>query len=394
MTETPAQAKATATLLSFLALGNFTVGMGAFVVIGVISPVAEGLNVSKADAGIILTVYAIAYAVLSPIGAALTGSLSRRAVLTGALTLFCLGSIVSAVAWSLPVLTGSRVIVAFGAALFTPLAASLAVAISPVEQRGRALAKVFGGLTLAQVAGVPLGAWLAYRFGWHSTFWTIAALAAVTTVVLFKAIPASVRVQATTLSTILSALSNGRLMLAVTFTATIMTAVYIVFTFFGPLIEASAGNNPETRTFYLVLFGIGAVVGNYAGGILTDRIGPKYTLVIVCLAHMALMPMFSVIPWSPVLFAVLVGVWSSFGWAFMAPQQARLVAIAPAAQALSLALNSAMIYVGIAIGSGIGSSLLNWRGLNVLGIAAGLAAVVALIHLLASSRQAKIALPA
>ena len=99
----------------------------------------------------------------------------------------------------------------------------------------------------------------------------VAVLAAATTLVLFHAIPQRVSFQATTLVTILSALRNGRLMLAVTFTATIMTAVYIVFTYFGPLIEASAGSNPETRTFYLVLFGIGAVIGNYAGGILTDR---------------------------------------------------------------------------------------------------------------------------
>ncbi len=383
------QAKANATLLTFLALGNFTVGMGAFVVIGVITPIAEGLKVSKADAGIILTAYAIAYAVLSPVGAALTGSLSRRTVLTAALLLFCIGSVLSALAWSLPMLAFSRVLVAFGAALFTPLAAGLAVAVSPPEQRGRALAKVFGGLTLAQVAGVPLGAWLAYRFGWHSTFWTVAVLAAATTLVLFHAIPQRVSFQATTLVTILSALRNGRLMLAVTFTATIMTAVYIVFTYFGPLIEASAGSNPETRTFYLVLFGIGAVIGNYAGGILTDRIGPKRTLIIICIAHVVLMPMFSIIPWSPLVFAALVGVWSSFGWAFMAPQQSRLVAIAPSAQALALALNAAMIYVGIAIGSGIAGRLLNWQGLPALGIAAGFGAALAIVHLLVSSRPGK-----
>ena len=386
----PSQPAEASTLLNLLALGNFVVGMGAFVVIGVITPIAEGLNVSKADAGIILTFYAMAYAVLSPVGAALTGSFSRRTVLTGALTLFCLGSILSALSWSLPMLAASRILVAFGAALFTPLAAGLAVAISPPEQRGRALAKVFGGVTLAQVVGVPLGAWLAYRFGWHSTFWTVAGLSALCAMVLVRAIPRNVEFQATNLTTILSALGNGRLMFAVTFTATIMTAVYIVFTYFGPLIEASAGSNPETRTFYLVLFGLGAVAGNYIGGILSDRIGSKRTLIIVCVAHMALMPLFSIMPWNPVLFAVIVAVWSAFGWSFMAPQQSRLVSIAPQVQALALALNAAMIYVGIAIGSAIGGRLLNWQGLAILGVAGGIGAAVALLHLLGSSRSAPV----
>ncbi len=383
MADASHQAKA---VLNLLALGNFTVGMGAFVVIGIITPISESLDVGKADAGIILTSYAIAYALLSPVGAALTGSFSRRTVLAGALALFCAGSLLSAMSWSIPMLAASRVVVAFGAALFTPLAASLAVVISPPEQRGRALAKVFGGLTLAQVIGVPLGAWLAYRFGWHSTFWVVAALAAVSATILLRAIPKDVTFQATTVATIVTAFRNGRLMLAVTFTATIMAAVYIVFTFFGPLIEASAGTNAEPRTFYLVLFGIGAVVGNYMGGFLTDRIGPKQTLVIICVAQMALMPLFSIFPWNPVLFAIIVAVWSSFGWSFMAPQQSRLVAIAPEAQALALALNAAMIYVGIAIGSGIGSALLGWLGLTVLGLAGGIGASVALLHLLASSR--------
>ncbi len=77
-----------------------------------------------------------------------------------------------------------------------------------------------------------------------------------------------------------------------------------------------------------------------------------------------------------------------FGWSFMAPQQSRLVNIAPQAQALALALNAAMIYVGIAIGSGGGSALLGWQGLAALGVAGGLGAAVAMLHLLASSRAA------
>ena len=115
-----AQAKTAASpLLSLLALGNFVVGMGVFVVIGIVTPIAEGLGISKADAGIVLTSYAIAYALLSPVGAALTGSLPRRTVLVAALGLFCVGSLLSAVStsllhaffgkpWTVPLLAGER----------------------------------------------------------------------------------------------------------------------------------------------------------------------------------------------------------------------------------------------------------------------------------------------
>lgn len=371
-------------ILSLLALGNFVVGMGVFVVIGIVSPIAEALHVSKADAGLVITSYAIAYALLSPVGAALTGSLPRRTVLVGSLGLFCLGTLLSAVSTTLTMLALSRLIVALGAALYTPLSAGVAVAIAPVEERGRALAKVFAGMTMAQVAGVPLGAWMAYRFGWHAPFFLVAALSAVCAGVLLRFIPRNIHVPAGSVSTILGALTNLRLMVAVTFTATLMCSVYIVFTFFGPIIETSTGAEAGLLPFYFMLFGLGAVAGNFIGGFLSDRFGPLKTLVLVCLAHMVMLPLFAVMPWNPWLLGLIVMLWSSFAWCFMPPQQSRLVTIAPAAPALALALNAAMIYAGIAIGSAIGARLLDWKGLSILGLAAGISAAVALVHLLVS----------
>ena len=389
MADAPLKAKASSPLLSLLALGNFVVGMGVFVVIGIVSPIAEGLGVDKADAGIILTSYAIAYALLSPVGAALTGSLPRRTVLAAALGLFCIGSLLSAVAMSLPMLTASRVLVALGAALYTPLSAGVAVAVSAPEQRGRALAKVFSGMTMAQVVGVPFGAWLAYRFGWHAPFFVSAAAAALCALVLIRSIPASIHFPAGNLATILGTMSDRRLMISVTFTASLMAAVYIVFTFFGPLIEASAGANPETRAAYLMLFGIGAVGGNYVGGFLSDRLGPFRTLLMVCAAHILMLPLYSITPMNPWLLAALVFVWSSFAWCFVPPQQSRLVALVPQAAALALALNAAMIYAGIALGSAVAGRLLAWQGLGILGVAAGVMAALALVHLVWSDRVAR-----
>jgi DHA1 family inner membrane transport protein len=381
-----AKAKASS-LLSLLALGNFVVGMGVFVVIGIVSPIAEGLGISKADAGIVLTSYAIAYALLSPIGAALTGNLPRRTVLVAALGLFCVGSLLSAMSTSLLMLTASRLLVAFGAALYTPLSAGVAVAVTTPEQRGWALAKVFGGMTMAQVAGVPLGAWLAYRFGWDAPFYLAAALAALCALVLLRAIPPSLHFPSGNVRTVIGALGNARLMVSVTFTATLMAAVYVVFTYFAPLIEVSAGSNPEVRTAYLVLFGLGAMGGNFLGGYLSDRVGALRTLAAVCVAHVVMLPLFSIMPWHPVILAVIVFLWSSFAWCFMPPQQSRLAAIAPSTVALALALNAAMIYAGIAVGSAMAAVILDAFGLEGLGIAAGFMALLALLHLAVSARM-------
>lgn len=389
MRPSPASRLPEGLLLALFAFGNFIVGMGAFVVVGIVSPIAQGLQVPQADVAVVFTTYAFAYALLSPIAATITGRVPRRIVLTAALAIFCLGTIGSALSPNLALLAASRVVVALGGAMFTPLAAGVAVAVSAPERRGKALATVFNGLTLAQVAGTPVGAWLSYHFGWEAAFWAVAVLAAIGATVLILTVPRDVSFQASSMSAIADVLKSGRIMFAIAFTATFITALTIVFTFFGPLTEASVGANPEVRTFYLVLYGLGAVIGNHIGGYLTDRIGGRNTLVILCVAQACIMPVFSVIPLAPVAFAVLVGLWSAFAWSFMAPQQSRLVQIAPNAISLALALNAAMIYVGIALGSALSSRILEWQGLASLGIAGAIGAAVALAHLLASARPAR-----
>jgi DHA1 family inner membrane transport protein len=373
-------------LIAVLAFGNFAIGMGAFVVIGLTAPIAGGLGIETAAAGMVLTVYALTYAVASPLAVAATGRLSRRAVLISALVIFLVGSVASALAPSLAWLVAARVLVAVGAALYTPLAAGVAVAVSAPATRGRALSLVFGGITLAQVVGVPLGSWAAYRFGWPAAFWIVAGCATLALVATLWRLPRGIAFQPSTLASIGEVLQSIHVTFAILFTATIMTAVYIVFSFFGPLVEASVGASAEVRSFYLVLFGIGAVAGNLFGGQLTDRIGATRTLALVCLGQMTLMPLLSITPQELLPFAGLVVVWSVFGWSFMAPQQARLVQLAPDSQAVVLALNAACIYVGIAIGSSIGSFVLARQGLAALGICGGIAAGLALLHLVASAR--------
>ncbi len=375
-----------ATLLWLLAFGNFVVGMAVFTVIGSISPIAEGLGVSEANAGVVVTAYAFSYALLAPAAAAITGNIARRLVLVTGMTIVCLGAILSALSPSIPLLAVTRVVVAAGVAMYFPIAAGVAVAISPPEQRGKALATVFGGITLAQIFGTPFGAWVSYRFGWEAGFWVVAILAAISAAVVFLTVPRDVKFQANSVAAILGVTKDFHIMFAVGFTCTLLTALYTVFTFFAPLIQASVGDNPEVRTWYLMLYGVGGVVGNWAGGFLTDKIGGRRTLVAICIAQAMLMPLFSIIPWSYLSFAILVFIWSIFSWSLVIAQQARLTQIAPKTVGIVLSLNSAMNYIGISFGSVISSHILERWGLASLGVSGGLLSLLALAHLLASGR--------
>ena len=245
-------------LVSLLSAGNFVIGMGAFVIFGILSPMAQGLGLSEAGAGHVLTVYALAYAVSSPLAVAATGRLSRRTVLAGGMALFGLSALGSALAPSPELLYAARALGALGAGVYTPVAASVAAATSAPEERGRALARVFFGLTLAQVLGVPVGSFLAYSLGWRSSFLAVAALAAPCTVALVLLVPGRLAFQPTRLASLAATLRDWRTMLAVAFTVTYLVPIYVVYTYLAPLLETTMGFGRDGVTAAFLALGLGA----------------------------------------------------------------------------------------------------------------------------------------
>lgn len=371
----------TSRLLWLLALANFVIGMGAFVVVGVLSPVAAAFDVDRAHAGALMSVYAATYAVASPLLVAATGRLDRRRLLTIGLALFALGALAAALAPSFALLLAARALMAVGGGLVTPVAASIGVALAGPGQQGRALSIVFGGLTFAQVLGVPAGAWLGYAFGWASAFAVVAALSLLGLAAIVVALPAGIAVPVASLASLGAVLRSWRLMLAIAFTTLFTGALYVCYTFLAPLLETLYGLSRDGVTGMLLLFGLGAVVGNAMGGRLTDRIGSARTLVLLCVAQSLLMPALTLPTWPLAIVGVLIFVWSVFGWSFMVPQQARLAALDPARLPVLFALNASAIYVGATLGSSVGGAVLKGLGLHALGLFGAALALLGLASL-------------
>ncbi|WP_457322633.1 MFS transporter [Roseateles sp. P5_E11] len=367
--------------LWLLALANFAIGMGAFVVVGVLSPVALAFGVDRAQAGALMSVYAGTYAVASPLLVAATGRLDRRRLMSIGLALFALGAVMAALAPSFALLLAARAVMALGGGLVTPVAASVGVALAGPGQQGRALAIVFGGLTLAQVLGIPAGAWLGYALGWQAAFVVVAVLTLLSLAAMVVALPAGIAVPVASLKSLGAVLRSGRLMGAVAFTALFIGALYVCYTFVAPLLESVYGLSRDGVTGMLLLFGLGAVAGNAMGGRLTDRIGSRRTLVLLCLAQCLLMPALTLPTWPLAVMGALVFTWSVFGWSFMVPQQARLAALDPARLPVLFALNASAIYVGATLGASVGGMVLKGLGLHALGLFGAALALLGLASL-------------
>lgn len=333
-----------------------------------------------------MTTYAIAYALMSPVLVALTGALGRRRLLAIAMGIFALGSLGTALAPSELIVHLSRIIAAAGAGMFTPVTASVAAALSPPETRGKALAAVIIGLTVAQVAGVPMGSFVGYTFGWRAGFLIVVALALPCLWLIWTRVPKGLEIPPASLSDLGKTLANGPAMLAILFTATFLGAIYVLYTYLAPLLSETMGYGRNGVTAALLIFGAGAVAGNIIGGWMADRLGAVTTLLILSGAQTLIMPLFFFLPYPGWLLFGLLGVWSVFGWSFMAGQQLRILSILPERPGVVLALNAAAIYVGAAIGSGIGGLVLAGWSLTALGPVAGIGAALAFAHVLLSRR--------
>ncbi len=368
--------------LAVLSIANFAIGIGAFIVIGMLIPVAADFQIDVASAGWLLSIYAIFYAVSSPLLVAGAGRTEPRTVIAVGLGLFAAGAALAGAAPSYALMLVGRAVMAVGGGLVTPLAASFTVAVTPVAERGRALAAVFGGFTLAQVLGVPAGAWLAYAAGWRWGFGLVVALSATALVLLLALVPKGIAVTPTRVASLGYVLRTPSLALAILFTTLLIGASYVVYTYLAPLLEARYGFGRDGISAMLLVYGAGAVLGNAIGGRLSDRIGPRTTLIAIALMQALILPLIVGLPlplWATI---ALLACWSSGGWGFMVPQQARLVTAAPPLAPVLLALNAAAIYVGASLGSILGGLVLRVSGLSMLGVAGAVLSLLAVATLL------------
>jgi predicted MFS family arabinose efflux permease len=374
-------------VIPVLSAANFIIGMGAFMVVGLLNPVSDAFGITPSDAGWLMTFYALGYAVLSPLLVSVTGATGRRRVLTAGVIVFGLSNLIAALAPDQTILFASRVLAAAGAGLVTPVAAAVAAGMSAPDRQARALSAVFFGLTLSQVLGVPAGAFIAYTFGWRAAFGLVSALSLVVAVLIWVQVPAGLAFRPVRLHDLARTLANLQQMLAVSFTTLFLGSIYVIYTYIAPLLTQTMSFGRDGITAVLLLFGLGAVVGNLIGGQITDRIGPFRTLACLAAMQIVIMPIFSALPLPVPALMVLAFVWACFGWAFAAAQQVRLIQLDPGNASVLLALNAAAIYVGAAAGSAVGARVISGYGETGLGIAGGLCAVVALMALVLTQRS-------
>lgn len=352
-------------LLYLLCLCNLVIGTGAFVLSGMLQPLSAALGVSVASAGQAMTVYAAATALLAPLALVATGRWPRRWALCAGLLMFAFGSLVCALATQLLWLYAGRVLMGVGA-MFTPLAAGIAVALVEPARRGRALSLVFLGMSMSYVVGVPLGAWLALRYGWPWPFALVATLGLAAAAALAFVLPKDLAAPSASFKGLPDLLKNAAAWWTLSLTLLYFMAIFVVFSYIGPVLQLLYPMSDTRMSVTLVLFGVSGVVGTLVGGWANDRFGPRKTLLlqlVVLAGTMVVVPLTRG-HYLAMLAAFLL--WGVAGFGMMAPQQTRLATLSPTQAPLLFSLNSSMVYLGTALGAAVGGAFSGIVGLQHL----------------------------
>lgn len=353
-------------VLYLFAVCNLVIGSGAFVLGGILVPLSTSLDVSLAAAGQVMTAYAISTAVLAPLLIIATARWPRKRAIQLALALFTTGCLVCALSGSLTMLLLGRVLMGAGA-MFTAAASALAVSLVAPALRGRALSITFLGMSISYAVGVPVGAWLGFEYGWRVPVWLSAGASLAALLAASWLVPAKLASAGASFAGFGAAARQGAVLRTWLRTLLYFVAIFSVFAYIGPVLQALNTMSSTQLSVTLAVFGIAGVAGTVSGGWANDRFGSLPTMRVqlsVLVATMAVLPLTRGHLYATM--ATLV-IWGIAGFGVMTPQQSRLAGMAPAQAPLLLSLNGSMLYVGTALGAVISGSLLGYIDLSQLG---------------------------
>lgn len=374
------KAAAMPSLLYLFALTNLVIGTGAFVLSGILLPLSASLQISVAAAGQAMTAYALASAFLAPLLVVATGQWARKPAILFSLLLFAVGTTVCALATALPMLLAGRLVMGAGA-MFSALASGVVVALVPPAQRGRALSLSFLGISLSYAVGVPLGTWLGYAHGWQAPLWLVAGCCLLALAILAIWLPGRIQAPGASFTGLARVASQGVVLRVWLRTLLYFIAIFSVFAYIGPVLQALNPLTPGQLSFTLVMFGLSGVVGTILGGWATDHFGPirsQRVMLVVLVLMMALVPLTQ---GHYLLCVTVFVVWGVAGFGLMAPQQSMLAHAAPQQAPMLMSLNASMLYGGTALGAVISGSFISTLGFERLawvGLPFGLLALLTL----------------
>ena len=342
-----------------LAAIAFVVGMVELIIGGILDLIALDLGVSIGRTGLLITVFALVFGLSGPVLLFWSGRADRKRITIASLIVFIIGNLVAVASTTYGTLMLSRVITAASGALLTVLCLALASHISKPEYRGRAIGIVVMGISGSLVLGLPMGIGMGHAYGWRSPFILVAILAALLIVgvsAFFGSVPSS---PPAPLQRQLHALRDRRVLFGHLTTFFFLAGHFTLYGYLTPFVIFTMAFGGSLVTLVYFVYGAAAVTGGGLAGMFADKYGARRTLltaiVFLCLCLL-------IIPYSTearALFWSMLIIWGVLSWSITPPIQSHLVQLSPETAGIQQSLNNAVLHLGIAFGTSVGSFVID-----------------------------------
>ncbi|OOQ51448.1 MFS transporter [Proteus mirabilis] len=373
-----------------LATGAFAIGATEFTPMGLLPNIANGLSISIATAGGLITGYAVGVMIGAPIMTLSLGKLTKRHALGLLLLLFIAGNLLAAQAdsyWSLMI---ARLITSLNHGAFFGIGSVVAASLVEKHKQASAVAAMFMGLTIANLVGVPLVTWIGQQYGWRLAFILISGLGFITLIGLLMFLPVMPKGNKPNIKYELGVLTRVPVVLALLTTVFGASALFALYTYIAPFLTNIVHISESHVAVVLVIIGLGFTIGNYLGGKLSSY-GIEKTLILFFILLIGSMSVLPLVSNNVYLAVATIFIWSIASFALVPALQIKTMQIAHDAPALVSSVNIGAFNLGNAIGAIIGGIALKYS-YNIVPLTAALVGVIGLLLVYSQIKLKKIVL--
>lgn len=379
-----------------MAIAAFVIVTTEFLIVGQLPALARDLQISVAAAGQLVTLFAFTVMLFGPFMTARLAHLGRKGLFVAILAVFCGANLLAAFAPNIWVLALARFIPALLLPVFWGTASETAGQLAGPKNAGRAVGKVYLGISAAMVFGIPLGTLATNAIGWRATFGILAGLSLLMAVLIQVVMP-TLPVPGVSKGKPQTAIFKDKRFLAhVGLSVLAFTAMFTAYTYLADILERAAGIAPVQVGWWLMGFGAVGMAGNYIGGRVVDAnpLGATATFLVVLIAGM--IGTLLTVHHHGVM-ALALAVWGLAYTALFPICQVRVMQAGASAQALAGTMNVSAANAGIGLGAIIGGAAMShWSIGSLMVIASGVALVgiAAAVWMMASRGSVKAVPPA
>jgi DHA1 family inner membrane transport protein len=374
----PARSAGNGLAVAILATAAFVIVTTEYLIVGLLPGLARDLHISVSAAGQLVTLFAFTVMLFGPILTALLSHIERKRLFTAILLVFAASNVLAALAPNIWILALARFIPALALPVFWGTASETAGQLAGPEFAGRAVSRVYLGISAALLFGIPLGTLASDTFGWRGAFWGLAALSLLMAALLATFMPSLARPQRVRIAEQTRILKDPRFVAHIALSIVLFTAMFTAYTYLADTLERIAGVAPGRVGWWLMGFGAIGLVGNWLGGRFVGRHPLGATTVCALLLGLGMaasVPAAASYGW---LIPALM-VWGIAYTALFPICQVRVMQAASHAQALAGTLNVSAANAGIGLGAIIGGLTIQHWGVGLLGYIATAIALLAVL---------------